>query len=224
MTTVKKALLLCGSPKPGPSTSRSLLDYLAHELQGQGLEVQVFNLNHVNRDENLMENVLGETDRSDIIVVAFPLYIDGLPFPTIYTLERIANHRRAKGMGEGKGFAAISNCGFPEATQNQTALATCEEFAREAGFTWLGGLALGGGGAIAGRPLESLGGMVRNIRKALDGMAKALAGGEEIPAESMRLIAKPVLPFWLYRIAGNRGWKKQMKENKVGVEVGHHAY
>jgi len=224
MTPVKKALLLCGSPKPGPSTSRSLLDYLAHELQGQGLEVQVFNLNRVNRDDSLMEKILGETDRSDIIVAAFPLYVDGLPSPTLYALERIADHRRAKVVGDGKGFAAISNCGFPEATQNQTVLATCKEFAREAGFTWLGGLALGGGGAIAGRPLESIGGMVRNMRKALDGMAEALARGEKIPAESMRLMAKPLVPIWLYRLFGNRGWKKQMKENKVGVKIGHRAY
>jgi multimeric flavodoxin WrbA len=134
MTSVKKGLLLCGSPKPGPSTSRSLLDYLAHELLWQGLEVQVLNLNRVNRDESLMENILGEIDKMDIIVVAFPLYIDGLPFPTIYTLERIADHRRGMVGGTTKGFAAVSNCGFPEATQNQTALATCEEFAREAGF------------------------------------------------------------------------------------------
>lgn len=223
MTTVKTALLLCGSPKPGPSTSRSLLDYLAHELQGQGLEVQVFNLNHVNRDESLMEKILGETDRSDIIVAAFPPYVDGLPFPTLCALERIADHRRAKVMGEGKGFAAICNCVFPEATYNQTALATCEEFAREAGFTWLGGLALCGG-PIVGRPLDSLGGMVRNMHEALGGMAKALARGEEIPAESMRLMAKPLVPIWLYRLLGNKGWKKEMKENKVGVKIGHRAY
>lgn len=223
MTTVKQALLLCGSPKPGPSTSRSLLDYLARELQGQGLEVQVFNLNHVNRDESLMEKILGETERSDIIVAAFPLYIDGLPFPTIYTLERIADHRRGVVGGTTKGFAAISNCGFPEATQNQTALATCEEFAREAGFRWLGGLALCGG-PLGGRPLESLGGMARNMREALSGMAKALARGEQIPAESMRLMAKPLLPIWLYRVVSNRGWKKQLKKNKVGTKIGHRAY
>lgn len=223
MTSVKKALLLCGSPKPGPSTSRSLLDYLARELQGQGLEVQVFNLNHVNRDENLMEKILGEIDKIDIIVVAFPLYIDGLPFPTIYTLERIADHRRGMVGGETKGFAAISNCGFPEATQNRTALATCEEFAREAGFRWLGGLALCGG-PLAGRPLESLGGMARNIREALGVMAKALAKGAQMPAESVRLMAKPLLPIWLYRVVSNRGWKKQVKKNKVGVKIGHHAY
>ncbi len=224
MTAVKKALLLCGSPKPGPSTSRSLLDYLAHEFQGQGLEVQVFNLNHVNRDESLMVKILGEADRSDIIVAAFPLYIDGLPFPTIYALERIADHRRGVVGGTTKGFAAICNCGFPEATQNQTALATCEEFSREVGFRWLGGLALGGGAAIAGRPLESLGGMARNIRAALGGMAKALARGEEVPAESMRLMARPLLPIWLYRVVSNRGWRKQVKKNKAGVKIGHRAY
>jgi hypothetical protein len=66
--------------------------------------------------------------------------------------------------------------------------------------------------------------MARNIREALNGTAKALARGEEIPAESMRLIAKPILPVWFYRVVSNRGWRKQLKKNKAGVEIGHHAY
>ncbi len=101
------------------------------------------------------------------------------------------------------------NCGFPEASQNRTALAICRRFAAEAGFEWAGGLALGMGEAIGGRPLKEAGGMVRRIVKALDLAGDALALGHPIPEEAVRLMAKPLVPRWLYILMGNRGWKKR---------------
>ena len=52
-------------------------------------------------------------------------------------------------------FAALANCGFPEAHHNRTALEICAQFAAAAGMTWAGGLALGAGGAVHGQPLSA---------------------------------------------------------------------
>jgi len=65
------------------------------------------------------------------------------------------------GYGDGqralKSIVAIANSGFPEAEHSQTALEVCRLFARQVGFDWAGGLAMGGGGMVSGQPLAELG-------------------------------------------------------------------
>jgi len=63
----------------------------------------------------------------------------------------------------------------------------CRIFAKQAGFNWAGGLAMGGGGLIMGYPLAELGGRIRNQTKALEMTADALAKGEPLPGKSYRL-------------------------------------
>ena len=46
------------------------------------------------------------------------------------------------------------NCGFAEAHHNDVALDIYRLFARDAGLHWAGGLAIGGGGMFAGKPLK----------------------------------------------------------------------
>ncbi len=93
------------------------------------------------------------------------------------------------------------------------ALAICREFAAAAGFTWAGGLALGGGGAINGQPLEQVGGMARNVVAALDATADALARGQAAPPEAITLLRQPLMPRGLYRLAGNAGWLMTARQN-----------
>jgi hypothetical protein len=93
-------------------------------------------------------------DAADIVILAFPLYVDGLPYLVTQAFEQIAAHRANETDVWLPLFLAIANCGFPEAAHNATALAICRQFADKAGFAWAGGLALGEGGAISGRSLK----------------------------------------------------------------------
>jgi hypothetical protein len=145
------------------------------------------------------------------VVLSFPLYVDNLPAAVIKALELIAQQRRTLEQPKTQRFLAISNSGFPEARQNETALAICRRFAQETGFTWAGGLALGGGPSIDGKPLHQAGGMVRNVTKALDLAADALADGQAVPQEAISLMAKPLIPAWAYRLMGGLGWRQQAK-------------
>ena len=159
-------------------------------------------------------------DKSDLIILAFPLYVDSLHSQVIKTLELIAEHQKGKRNLNKKSLVAISNSGFPEAKQNHIALEVCRIFAKEVGFTWAGGLAMGGGGMISGRPLEEVGGAARNQIKALQISADALAKGEAIPERAVVLMAKLGIPRWMYTWMGNHGWKKEAKEHiKVGRYV-----
>ena len=116
---------------------------------------------------------------------------------------------------ERKGFVAMVNSGFPEAEQNETALAICRQFSLEANMEWLGGLALGGGMAIGGRPLKDLGGMTRNIVKALDTATSDRVRGKQVSAEARQRMELPIAPKFLFIRMGNKMWKKLAKENGV---------
>jgi hypothetical protein len=133
-------------------------------------------------------------------------------------MEVIAEHRKRQQ------FVAITNCGFPEAHQTDTALAICRRFAVETGMEWRGGLGLGMGGVINRRPLEELGFMTRNVRKSLDLTAAALADDAAIPQKAVDLMSKRLMPAWLYLWFGNRGWKRLARRNMILEKIDDRPY
>ena len=216
MTTPKTALLLIGSAKPaGESSSEALGAYLSERLAERGIHTETQHVARALRTEARTQELLQAVDRADLFILAFPLYVDSLPYMVIEALERIAAHRQAQPAHTQASFLAIANCGFPEVQHNDTALLICEQFAAAAGLRWAGGLALGEGGAINGQPLAKAGGMVRNVVAALDLAAAALAEGEPVPAEAIALMARPFIPTRAYMLMGDVGWLAQARRNRV---------
>jgi len=162
------------------------------------------------------KELLASVADCDLLIVAFPLYIDCLPAPLILMLEKIAAQRKNNPTPKPQRMAAIVNNGFPEAAQNNTALAICRQFAYETGIAWAGGLSLGGGAVFNGASLKEAGFLGRNVVKALDLAAVDLTGGKPISQEAAAYMAKPIIPRWLFLWAANRGWKSMAK--KHGVE------
>jgi len=221
MTTPKTALLIIGSAKPaGQSTSEALGNYLAQRLQERGIVMTTQHVARALRTEERAAALLAAADAADIVLLAFPLYVDGLPYLATQALERIAAHRLSQPAPRPAAFLAIANCGFPEAAHNATALAICREFADAAGFAWAGGLALGEGGAIGGRPLAVVGGMAHNVVAALDLVAAALAEGKPAPTEAITRMARPFIPARAYMLMGNLGWLSQARRNRVFTRLG----
>lgn len=72
-------------------------------------------------------------------------------------------------------------------------------------------MGLGGGEALAGRPLNQAGFLARNVRKSLDLAAKAVAKGQQIPVRSEELMKRPLMPPWFYRFMGDLGWKREAR-------------
>ncbi len=216
MANKKKVLMLIGSPKPKNSTSASIANYLENKLN-QALQVEIFN---IRKELKISEGrgMLVETfQQADTIVLITPLYVDSLPAPVIRFLELISENR--PGSSGEQSLIAIINAGFPEAVHNETALAICENFARENNLQWAGGLPIGMGGAISGAPLQKLGGMVRKLTGALDLAAEAITGDEALPEEAIKMAATPFMPHWFYRLMGNIGWKMQARKFGVGNKI-----
>lgn len=126
-------------------------------------------------------------DEIDYLILSSPLYIDCLPSQMIHALKIIKEHRKVNKRKSQK-LIAISNGGFPEGKQNNTALEICRRFAIESGFEWLGGLPLGGGAGIDGKPLDRFGIHSKRLIKSLDLSVEALSNGEPIPDNAIRLM------------------------------------
>lgn len=221
--TTARAVLLIGSAKPsGKSTSEALASYLAARLEESGATTTLL---WVNRSRRAAEDarIAAAVANADLFIVVTPLYVDSLPYLLTRTFEVLAD-ARASAPPRRCAFAALVNCGFPEARHCQTALAIMQQFARRAGFVWAGGLALGEGGAIDGRRLADLGGMGRNLRTGLDVAAAALARGEPVPKEAAVRLAKPMMPVSVYTFMGNRGWKRQAARNGVRLQLADRPY
>lgn len=214
-----KALLIVGSPKTkSPSTSGVLGGYLLGRLKAHGWETESLTLRAGLRLEPGQEELLSSTDRADLLIFAFPLYVDSLPFLVTKALELIASHWQDVPNRKPQRLAVIVNNGFPEAAQNALALAICRCFADQSGIAWAGGLAMGAGEALSsGQSLATptrSGPPVGHVIDALDMAAAALVAGQSIPGEAARLIAKSPIPLlhpsvwrWLFVKMGNRYWR-----------------
>ena len=221
-----RALLIVGSPKTlSPSTSSVLGNYLLDRLKEYGWETDSLTLKPSLQTEKGQTELLAAVDRADLLLFAFPLYIDTLPFLMTRALEVIAEHRLSTSHPRLQLLFAISNNGFVESYQNNLALAICQRFAAETGMAWMGGLAMGAGEAISGgqplKPFRAFGVPCAHVIRALDVAGAALAQGQAVPAEASQGIARnpiPHAPFaawrWIAAKTANRQmWDKRAAEN-----------
>ena len=206
MMQTKSVLLLVGSPRGEESTSASLGNYLLNQLEVLGFKTSKRFIHRLVNRSVKIEELLSIVYNSELIILSFPLYVDSLPAPVIKAMQLIRDNRN-ENQKQDQDFIAISNCGFPEASQIEVALEICKNFAEEVNFRWRGGLAFGGGEAVHGIPLEERGGMVRNITKGIKITAEYLNNGMDIPQEAIDLVAKSIIPKGLYKMMGNLGWR-----------------
>jgi hypothetical protein len=81
MTSPKTVLLLVGSAKPaGQSTSEALGSYLAQKLAERDIAITTLHVARAMRTEARKAALLAAVDAADILVLVFPLYVDGLPY------------------------------------------------------------------------------------------------------------------------------------------------
>ncbi len=217
MTSPTSLLLLVGSPKKGTSTSEVLGTHVLDRLAGgRAIQSRMIRVHRALSTTQAWGELAAEIRTSDLVILATPLYADSLPSHVVAALERICAERRSEAIQRGR-LACIVNCGFPESKHCDTAIRICREFAKEAGFEWAGGLALGGGEAIGGKALSKAGGMVRNVRRALDLAADALAVGDVISDEAVRLMARPLIPSKrIFTLFANFSWR--MRARKFGAQ------
>ncbi|MBV1758288.1 MAG: NAD(P)H-dependent oxidoreductase [Dethiosulfatibacter sp.] len=210
MSENRNVLFLIGSPKKSRSTSESMSDYLAEKIK----ESVNWNIEKIHILTNIQENpdtIEKAANQSDVIVLAFPTYVDSLPSHVIRALMLMESRLDKTKIRE---FMVLINCGFPETFHNDNALKICHFYAKQNGLDWRGGIAVGAGGAIVGKKLTDLGGMAGNLMKNLAVLADRLV--EHETSEDDSILRVQTVPTRMYNMAGNMGWKKQAQ--KLGVQ------
>ncbi len=217
------ALIAVGSPKGRASASYALGTALAEGLRERGATVCDGFVHHALRSAEETGWLLDAVDAADLVVLAFPLYVDSLPAPLVRLLELVAGRRRGPVPLGTPRLAVVVQCGFPEAHQCDTAVAICRLFAERTGMHWAGALAMGMGGQLAGG-IEKLPGGGKHLLHALDLAAESLANGGDVSEEAAALFAKPLVPRWMYTLIGNVGWRLQMRKHKAQHPMGYRPY
>lgn len=208
------ALILNGSPKAGNGSTAALSAILAENLRAAGLPADEMRVLPATRSEAGLQALLDRIDAADLVVLAFPLYIDSLPAPLTLLLERI-HARRAEGTPAANSrLAALVQCGFPEASQCDTAIGICRLFAGRSGFHWSGALAMGMGGAV-GDGTNRMPGGGRGVFEGLGMAAASLANGGDISDAAVARFGKQLIPRWLYLFIGNLGWRIRLRRNRA---------
>jgi hypothetical protein len=208
----RKALFLVGSPRGMASVSHSLGTHLLFLLEERGMAIKKLPVYPALVDEKKMAELLSAVDACSLLVLAFPLYVDHLPAPVIDLLRRISERRQGWQSPPSQAMAAIINCGFPETAHCNLAQEITRIFAKQAGFRFLGCLALGMGGAVGNRELAKAGGIVRHQVKALAQAAEYLSEGKEIPAAVIELMGRAMMPRWFYNLVADWGWKRSARK------------
>lgn len=211
----RRALLIVGSPKTSePSTSSALGGFLLKSLEQHGWETESLTLRaSLDRSEGEAE-LLSAVERAGLTVLAFPLYVDALPYLVTTALATLAAHRPPGHQPCSQRFVAIVNSGFPETRQSAVALAICREFASQCGFDWAGSLAFAGGGMIGGLPLaqpKRPDPPIQNVLAALEMAVATLADGLPVPAEAMKMIVRHHSP-WRFGTASICVWGPRLPE------------
>ena len=217
------ALILTGSPKGRKSASFTLASKLAEGLRENDVSVSNELVHACLRTEEGTRRLLDAVDGSNLVVLAFPLYVDSLPAPLTQLLEFVAERRTRVASPGMPRLAAIVQCGFPESHQCDTAVGICRLFAERTGMRWAGALAMGMGGSI-GEDIMRLPGGGKNILDALKMTAESLAKGDAIPEAATARFAKPLIPRWLYIMIGNLGWRMQLRKNKARRPLRYRPY
>ncbi len=200
-----RILLLIGSPKGSEKSGSARLGRIAVDgLEERGWSSESIHLHAAVKSEKGQRELFEAIDRANVVLLAAPLYVDSLPAPAIRALELIARHRGSGGAKRVPRFVSIINCGFVEPSQNDTCQRILRRFADRAGFEWVTGVSLGGGGRIPKR-----------VREALKILVEALDLEILVPDEVERLTWKPSMPGWLYVIGGNVGWRRLADKNGV---------
>ncbi|TVR90889.1 MAG: hypothetical protein EA428_07355 [Spirochaetaceae bacterium] len=212
-----RVVAINGSPRGAASSSHEVVR-IVQSMVPPGVHAQWQTVEHIQR---LTEADLELMSTADVLLIAFPLYIDGVPASTLGFLERYkaARMRAACAHGAQRVFA-VSNCGFYEGAQNRWAVEIMANYCADLGLRWCGGVGIGTGEMIRGLAQVPLKARVRRpVTAALLRLAEAIQ--ETHGALDQDIYTQHALPWRIYQVLGQHGWRRQLRRNGLHArEIG----
>ncbi|MBD3213226.1 MAG: hypothetical protein GF311_11520 [Candidatus Lokiarchaeota archaeon] len=214
MSDRREILLLIGSPRAANSTSESLGMFLWRQMNNEKFSLTKEYTHRLVVGEEKRDYIFDVINKTDLIIISFPLYVDHLPAPVIKFMEIIYEKKDNLHEPQNKSLIAISNSGFPEASQIDLAMKICKNFAEDMGFQWKGGLQFGGGEVIHGRDLEEIGRMIESLKKGLKMAGRDLSDDNPISQEAKELVSEQTIPMGMFKLFANLGWRWRALKNR----------
>ena len=215
---MSRIVAINGSPKAGKSVSGMLVKRLEGIL---GADIDVYQAVRLMQSEEdaraekaskTVANIL----KADVLVIAFPLYVDSLPAPLIKALTLLEQAARELDTPLPTVYG-ICNCGFYEAEHTRLALRMVRHFAQRAGLGWGYGVGIGCGGFVYSVDKSMEKGPAAKIYAALHAMGEAIRDGGTKEREDV--FVTPQIPRLMYKVAGHMGWRKMAKKNGVSGQL-----
>ena len=197
-----KLTIVNGSPRHGKSNSGLLIELLLQFIQ----EKNEVNITHVENYKSV-DKYIDEIVKADMLVFAFPLYVDSIPSHILYLMERISENHRNNNLI----IYVIMNNGFYEGKQNHIAIQQMKLWCCDNGFVWGQGIGCGAGEMLPFLKKVPLGhGPTKNLGDALEAFAINInrrGTGEE-------LYINPNWPRFMWKYQANRMyWIPKAKKN-----------
>lgn len=197
-----KILLIGASPRPKDSTSMYLLQALKQKLG----ENDVTLLRLAPPYDQAAENISHLLPECQAVVVAFPLYADGLPASLLGVLRLVENGLK-RGESSCRVYALVNN-GFYEAGQNAIAIDMVWQWCDKCGLKRGCALGVGAGEMVQTAPPGR--GPSSNLGRALDRLAINILNGAE---EGSDYYVEPNFPRCLYKLAAHVGFRIEARKN-----------
>jgi multimeric flavodoxin WrbA len=197
--------LINGSPKGRGSASNCILQELKPLLAQDGNRVLEYHF----RNPALSPTEMEEIRDCDVLIFAFPLYVDGIPSHLLSCLVQLERYLAAIPKKEIMVYSIV-NCGFYEGEHNELAVEMLKNWCIKAGLTWGQGIGIGAGGMLPMLQNVPIGhGPKKNLGKGLAQLAHNVL--ERTSGESLFFTAN--LPRIVYKLAAEIGWRRSIKAN-----------
>lgn len=200
-----KIAMINGSPKPGKSNSAIMLKTL-DPLLSTGNEITYYNINK----RPLTIEQYCELCRMDTLIIAFPLYVDGIPSHLFRMLVALEEFMKVEREQEIYVYAIINN-GFFEGRQNHIALEILRNWCLRSGLHFGQGLGQGAGEMMGFLEKVPLGqGPLKNLGKAMESLSHNIHSRSV--GESM--LFSPNFPRFAWRFSATHSfWNATAKKN-----------
>jgi multimeric flavodoxin WrbA len=208
-----KIALINGSPKIKESASGLIIDDIKGIIEKSNKKIMSCSFHKPKISEKEKEELYS----CDVILFAFPLYVDAIPSHLLYCLKELEEYFQSK-KKKAIRIYTIVNCGFYEANQNRLAIEIIKNWTARAGLLWGQGVGIGAGGMLAFLQKVPMGrGPKKSLGQAYDKLVSNILNGRS----GEPIFVTPNFPRFLYKYMAQKGWQGYAKSNGLAVKELH---
>jgi hypothetical protein len=199
-----KLAFINGSPKAKDSASECILKMLKNLFNNNDM-ISEYNFRKPHLDNKEIEQIC----QCNVIVMAFPLYVDGIPAHLLSCLYEMERFFKTSPNPNIKVYALV-NSGFYEGKQNSLALEMVENWCEKCGISFGQGIGIGGGGMFPSMTNVPDG---KGPKKKSYEALKILSKNISTNSSAENIFISPSFPRFAYKLSAEVGWRQKIKSN-----------